>query len=84
MPYPAVDLVFHLAAMVGVQESMDNPRGCIETNVIGTLNVLEAAADAGVRKLVFASSAAIYGDDPPVPTSETARPTRRVLTRSPS
>ena len=69
-----VDLVFHLAAMVGVQESMDNPRGCIETNVIGTLNVLEAAADAGVRKLVFASSAAIYGDEPPVPTAETAPP----------
>ena len=68
------DVVFHLAAMVGVQESMDNPRGCIETNVIGTLNVLEAAAEAGVRKLVFASSAAIYGDDPPVPTSETASP----------
>ena len=68
------DVVFHLAAMVGVQESMDNPRGCIETNVIGTFNVLEAAADAGVRKIVFASSAAIYGDDPPVPTSETASP----------
>jgi UDP-glucose 4-epimerase len=69
-----IDLVFHLAAMVGVQESMDNPRGCIETNVIGTLNVLAAAADAGVRKLVFASSAAIYGNDPPVPTPETAPP----------
>jgi UDP-glucose 4-epimerase len=68
------DVVFHLAAMVGVQESMDNPRGCIETNVIGTLNVLEAAAEAGVHKLVFASSAAIYGDDPLVPTSETAPP----------
>jgi len=69
-----IDLVFHLAAMVGVQESMDNPRGCIETNVIGTLNVLAAAADAGVRKLVCASSAASYGDDPPVPTPETAPP----------
>ena len=67
-------VVFHLAAMVGVKESMDNPRGCIETNVIGTFNVLEAAADAGVRKLVFASSAAIYGYNPPVPTSETVSP----------
>ena len=71
------DLVFHLAAMVGVQESMDNPRGCIETNVIGTFNVLEAAADARVRKLVFASSAAIYGDDPAVPTSETTSPSSK-------
>ena len=69
-----VDLVFHLAAMVGVQESMDNPRACIETNVRGTFNVLEAAAEAGVSKLVFASSAAVYGDDPPIPTSETAPP----------
>jgi UDP-glucose 4-epimerase len=68
------DVVFHLAAMVGVQKSMDNPRGCIETNVIGTFNVLEAAADAGVPKLVFASSAAIYGGEPPVPTPETASP----------
>jgi UDP-glucose 4-epimerase len=69
-----VDIVFHLAAMVGVQKSMDNPRGCIETNTIGTFNVLEAAAEARARKLVFASSAAIYGDDPPVPTPETAPP----------
>jgi UDP-glucose 4-epimerase len=69
-----VNFVFHLAAMVGVQNSTENPRDCIETNVLGTLNVLEAAAEAGVRKLVFASSAAIYGDDPPLPTSETAAP----------
>jgi UDP-glucose 4-epimerase len=73
------DVVFHLAAMVGLQESMDNPRDCIETNVIGTFNVLEAAADAGVRKLVFASSAAIYGDEPRVPTSETASPNPKSL-----
>jgi UDP-glucose 4-epimerase len=69
-----VDLVFHLAAMVSVQESMENPQACVETNVLGTLNVLQAATDAGVRKLVFASSAAIYGEDPPVPTPETAVP----------
>jgi UDP-glucose 4-epimerase len=69
-----VDFVFHLAAMVGVQESMENPQRCVETNVVGTLNVLQAAAEAGVRKFVFASSAAIYGDDPPVPTPETAVP----------
>jgi UDP-glucose 4-epimerase len=69
-----VDFVFHLAAMVGVQESMENPQECVKINVLGTLNVLQAAADAGVRKLVFASSAGIYGDDPPVPTPETAAP----------
>lgn len=69
-----VDFVFHLAAMVSVQESMQDPQACVETNVLGTLNVLQAAAEAGARKLVFASSAAIYGDHPPVPTPETAVP----------
>ena len=69
-----VDVVFHLAAMISVKESMENPRECVETNTLGILNVLRAAADAGARKLVFASSAAVYGDDPPVPTVETATP----------
>ena len=44
-----------------------NPRACIETNVIGTLNVLRSCRGRGVRKLIFVSSAAIYGNDPPVP-----------------
>jgi UDP-glucose 4-epimerase len=69
-----VDVVFHLAAMISAKESMENPRECVEINTLGTLNVLRAAADAGVRKLVFASSAAVYGDDPPVPTEESATP----------
>jgi UDP-glucose 4-epimerase len=69
-----VDFVFHLAAMISAKESMDNPRESVEINALGTLNVLRAAADAGVRKLVFASSAAVYGDDPPVPTVETVLP----------
>ena len=69
-----VDVVFHLAAMISVKESMENPRECVETNTLGILNVLRSAADAGVRKLVFASSAAVYGDDPPVPTVETITP----------
>ena len=69
-----VDVVFHLAAMISAKESMENPRECVEINTLGTLNVLRAAADAGVRKLVFASSAAVYGDDPAVPTVETATP----------
>lgn len=65
-----VDYVFHLAALVSVPESMSNPRECVALNVLGLLNVLEEAAAAGVRKLVFASSAAVYGDNPTVPKTE--------------
>lgn len=69
-----VDLVFHLAAMVSVPESMLKPVECVEVNTIGTLNVLEAAAVAGVRKLCFSTSAAIYGDNPEVPKRESMLP----------
>ncbi len=69
-----VDLVFHLAALVSVPESMAKPGECVDLNVHGLLNVLEASAAAGVRKLVFASSAAIYGDNPAVPKLETMLP----------
>lgn len=58
-----VDYVFHLAAMIGVPESMENPLDCIDINVNGTLMVLEEAVRAGVKKLIFASSAAIYGNN---------------------
>ena len=54
-----VDYVFHLAALVSVPESMAKPGECVDINVHGLLNVLEEAAAAGVRKLVFASSAAV-------------------------
>jgi UDP-glucose 4-epimerase len=69
-----VDYIFHMAALVSVPESMAKPRECVDINVHGLLNVLEAAATAGVKKLVFASSAAIYGDNPTVPKLETMLP----------
>ncbi len=69
-----VDYVFHLAALVSVPESMAKPAECVDINVHGLLNVLEASAAAGVKKLVFASSAAIYGDNPAVPKLETMLP----------
>lgn len=65
-----VDYVFHLAAMISVPESMLKPVECVEINTIGTLNVLEAAAQAGVKKLCLSTSAAIYGDNPIVPKRE--------------
>jgi UDP-glucose 4-epimerase len=69
-----VDYIFHLAALVSVPESMSKPGECVDINVNGLLNVLEEAAAAGVKKLVFASSAAVYGDNPSVPKVETMLP----------
>ncbi len=69
-----VDLVFHMAALVSVPESMEKPLECVDINVRGLLHVLEESAAAGVRKLVFASSAAVYGDNPMVPKVETMLP----------
>jgi UDP-glucose 4-epimerase len=69
-----VDYVFHLAAMVSVPESVARPRECEELNGFGLLNVLEAATAAGVKKVFFASSAAVYGDNPTVPKVETMIP----------
>lgn len=69
-----IDYVFHLAAMISVPESMSKPIECVEINVNGMLNVLRASADAGVKKLCFSTSAAIYGDNPTVPKLETMLP----------
>ena len=69
-----IDFVFHLAAMVSVPESMHNPVECTEMNTIGTLNVLEAAASANVKKLSLSSSSAVYGNNPIVPKVESMIP----------
>ena len=69
-----VDHVFHLAALVSVPESMEKIQECIEINAQGFINVLEEAAAAGVEKLCFSTSAAIYGDNPVVPKVETMFP----------
>ncbi len=69
-----VDYVLHLAAMVSVQQSMADPGAAHETNVTGTLNVLMAAREAHVQRVVLASSCAVYGDNQDLPLRETARP----------
>ncbi len=70
-----VDAVFHLAALPRVQDSIDHPIETANVNVDGTLAVLEAARQAGARKFVFSSSAAVYGDQDTLPLRETAVPT---------
>lgn len=65
-----VDYVFHQAAFVSVPKSILDPQECYEVNVAGTFNVLEAARKAGVRQVVLASSAAVYGDSQELPLGE--------------
>lgn len=68
------DEVYHLAAMISVPESVAKPAECAELNTEGTRRVLAAAQAAGARKVVLASSAAIYGDNPAVPKLEDMPP----------
>jgi len=65
-----VEVVFHLAASVGNKRSIDNPIEDSEVNVIGTLRILEAARRAQVRKVVFSSSAGIFGELKTLPIRE--------------
>ena len=64
--------VVHLAALIDVAASVSDPYADFSVNAAGTMNVLEAARHAGVKKLAFASSAAVYGDPPRMPVQETA------------
>lgn len=64
------DAVVHLAAMASVAASVADPRACREINLEGTRNVLEGARQAGIRRLVFASTAAVYGMEPRLPSRE--------------
>ena len=69
-----VDYVLHHAALISVAESMEKPRETAEINVQGTINILEAARQKGVKRVVFASSAAVYGTRPELPYSENTMP----------
>ncbi len=64
------DGVFHVAGLPNVQESLEHPDQTHSVNLTGTLNVLLAAKAAGVSKVVFSSSAAVYGDTTAIPTPE--------------
>jgi UDP-glucose 4-epimerase len=72
-----VEVVFHLAATRAVLRSVQEPRATDRANTGGTLNVLESARHAGVRRVVFASSSSVYGGDAAVPTPELAWPRPR-------
>ncbi|MDA2933067.1 SDR family oxidoreductase [Acidobacteria bacterium AH-259-D05] len=66
--------VYHQAAMTSVQKSVEDPLDCNSVNVEGTLKVLLAARDAAVKKVIFASSTAVYGDSEVLPKHEEMKP----------
>jgi nucleoside-diphosphate-sugar epimerase len=68
------ELIFHEAAIVSVPFSVERPQESHDVNIQGTLNVLQAARKAGARRVVFASSAATYGEEPTLPKTEAMRP----------
>lgn len=72
--FTGVDYVIHLAALSSVPECLRDPLTANAVNIAGTLNVLLAAREARVQRVVFAGSAAVYGDHPTLPHSETLQP----------
>ena len=68
------EIIFHQAAIVSVPYSLQHPQETHDVNIQGTLNVLKAAQERGVRRVVFASSAAVYGEDPRLPKTEEMLP----------
>jgi UDP-glucose 4-epimerase len=68
--FHGMDFIFHQAAIPSVPRSIEDPLAIHEANVTGTLNVLLAARDMNVRKVVFASSSSVYGDTPTLPKVE--------------
>ena len=69
-----IELVIHLAAHRAVLRSVEDPLATDTANTHGTLTVLKSELDAGVRRVVYASSSSVYGLDPPMPTPETSLP----------
>ena len=68
--FKKVDYVFHLAGLAEIIPSIRNPKKYFNTNVLGTLKVVEAAKRAGVKKLIYAASSSCYGSPKNLPTSE--------------
>ena len=68
------EVVFHLAAIVSVPQTVENPLESAAVNDLGTLSVLDAARQKKVKRVVFSSSCAVYGDDPSLPKQENMVP----------
>jgi len=69
-----IDFVFHLAAVPRVPLSVEDPIGTTKSNILGTVNIFKAAIDAKVKRVIFASSSAIYGEQKILPFKENMEP----------
>lgn len=72
--FQGVDCVFHLAALPRVPVSIKDPIGTSEINIMGTINVFKAASDSKVKRVIFASSSSVYGDQEKFPLKEDMEP----------
>ncbi len=71
--YNNIEGVIHLAAKAGVLPSLENPAAYIDTNIVGTQKVLDFLKETGIKKMVFASSSSVYGNNVKIPFSEDDR-----------
>jgi UDP-glucuronate 4-epimerase len=71
--HAAPEAIVHLAAQAGVRYSLENPRAYVQSNLVGTFNVMEAARRLEVGQLLFASTSSVYGADEAIPFVEIAR-----------
>lgn len=67
------DIIVHLAAQAGVRYSLENPRAYLDSNIIGTFNIMEAAREIGVDHLLMASTSSVYGANEEMPFDELER-----------
>ncbi len=69
----APDVIVHLAGQAGVRYSLENPRAYLDSNIVGTFNVMEAARELGVEHLLMASTSSVYGANEVMPFQETEK-----------
>jgi UDP-glucuronate 4-epimerase len=69
----APDVIVHLAAQAGVRYSLENPRAYLDSNIVGTFNIMEAARVLGVEHLLMASTSSVYGANEVMPFQETEK-----------
>lgn len=72
--FKGIDIVYHLAAIPSVTRSLQNPKSSSEVNIQGTVNVLIAARDNKIKKVIYASSSSVYGDTKELPKKEIMTP----------